>query len=255
MQFRTDKKYSRASVLHQVGLNQKVKGGAWFTGVVKYNNEFFIFANVGNAGRTGHDYHNQWRGNFLQWYHRKNSQTYWPSVKQLLRPGCTIHLFSRTDNRSLFEYHGYAIPVDVVENSSPVEILLAVSPDQPEAQHFGVADLMIQTRHLEGTPQRVEVTRYERDRRARQECIDHYGPTCTACGLTFEDRYGEIGRAFIQVHHLVPISELSNSYEVDPIEDLRPICPNCHAMVHRRTPPYSVEYVREALKVQESQSS
>ena len=58
--------------------------------------------------------------------------------------------------------------------------------------------------------------------------------------MNFEAIYGAIGRDFIHVHHLIPLSEVGDTYEVDPIEDLRPVCPNCHAMLHKRTPPYSI---------------
>ena len=45
----------------------------------------------------------------------------------------------------------------------------------------------------------------------------------------------------------VPISDVDSHYAVDPIEDLRPICPNCHAMVHRRQPPLELDDVRSML--------
>ncbi|WP_416376897.1 HNH endonuclease [Marinobacter sp. THAF197a] len=92
------------------------------------------------------------------------------------------------------------------------------------------------------------VNRYERDRNARDACIQHYGPRCTVCALEFEARYGEIGRGFIHVHHTVPVSRLGEEYTVDPIEDLVPMCPNCHAMLHRRNPPYSVSELKSALE-------
>ena len=49
----------------------------------------------------------------------------------------------------------------------------------------------------------------------------------------FEEKYGVIGRGFIHVHHIVPISTIRESYQVDPVRDLVPVCPNCHAMLHR----------------------
>ena len=104
--------------------------------------------------------------------------------------------------------------------------------------------------HEEGDPRRVEVTRYERDPKARQRCIDFYGPICVVCELELENRYGDLGKGYIHVHHLVPVSKWGKKYAVDPIKDLRPICPNCHAMVHRRNPPYSVEQVQAALAAQ-----
>ena len=126
MRFQTDRKYSRADVREAVGLARDVIGGPWFTGIVEDDGEFFIFANVEIPGRTGHDYPNDWHGEFLRWCHKRNSNLDWPSVNRLLRSGTTIHLFSRNSDRDDFRYHGYAIPVDIIVESSPVELVLAV---------------------------------------------------------------------------------------------------------------------------------
>ncbi|MND65181.1 HNH endonuclease [Agrobacterium tumefaciens] len=86
--------------------------------------------------------------------------------------------------------------------------------------------------YIEGALKEIKVNGYERDRRARQACIDHYGTDCQVCGLDFESRYGEIGAGFIHVHHVVPLASIGEQYEVDPVKDLIPVCPNCHAMLH-----------------------
>lgn len=83
------------------------------------------------------------------------------------------------------------------------------------------------------TVTRVEVNRFERDPDARRACIAHHGSSCAACGFSFEQKYGGIGADFIPVHHLVPVSLLGGSYELDPITDLVPLCANCHAMAHQ----------------------
>lgn len=95
--------------------------------------------------------------------------------------------------------------------------------------------------YLEGAKEIVTVNRYERDPRARQQCIKHYGSNCSVCDCNFEKLYGEIGTGFIHVHHLTPLANIGKKYEVYAIRDLRPVCPNCHAMLHQRTPPYSIE--------------
>lgn len=79
---------------------------------------------------------------------------------------------------------------------------------------------------------RVVVNRYEQDPDARRACIAHHGTSCAVCGFSFEQKYGELGLDFIPVHHLVPVSQLGTSYELDPITDLVPLCANCHAMAH-----------------------
>ena len=52
--------------------------------------------------------------------------------------------------------------------------------------------------------------------------------------MNFEEKYGAIGKDFIHVHHKIPLSEINEEYIVDPVNDLIPVCPNCHAMLHRK---------------------
>lgn len=72
---------------------------------------------------------------------------------------------------------------------------------------------------------------------------------CQVCEIDFLDQYGEIGR-ILHVHHIVPIASIGQSYEVDPAKDLVPVCPNCHAMLHKGRPePYTVEGLKSKLKI------
>ena len=100
----------------------------------------------------------------------------------------------------------------------------------------------------EGATKTITVNYYERNAAARAVCIAHYGVQCTACGFNFEDVYGEIGKAFIHIHHVIPLSQTKSEYKVNPINDLRPVCANCHAIIHRSTPALSIEQVIEAIK-------
>lgn len=101
---------------------------------------------------------------------------------------------------------------------------------------------------FEGSVSKVMVNRYERDVRARQKCIDYYGLDCKVCAVNFELLYGDLGRGFIHVHHKKELNSIGYGYEVDPIEDLVPVCPNCHAMLHKRIPAFTVEELMEVLK-------
>ena len=85
----------------------------------------------------------------------------------------------------------------------------------------------------EGAKLRITVNRYERSRTARTKCVAKHGYACKVCGIDFSKVYGEIGKNYIHVHHIVPISKIGKDYHVDPINDLIPVCPNCHAMLHR----------------------
>lgn len=99
----------------------------------------------------------------------------------------------------------------------------------------------------EGAVKQIMVNKYERNPRARRLCLQHWGYACSVCGFDFETTYGQRGREFIHVHHLVPVAEIGQNYEVHPVNDLRPVCPNCHAMIHKTRPPCSIEDLRELL--------
>ncbi len=104
-------------------------------------------------------------------------------------------------------------------------------------------------RFSEGEEENIRGIRYERNPEARKKCIDHYGCKCDVCGMDFEKTYGELGKGFIEVHHIIPISQRGGEYEVNSIEDLVPLCSNCHSMIHRtKGEPLSIEKLRSLLK-------
>jgi 5-methylcytosine-specific restriction protein A len=90
--------------------------------------------------------------------------------------------------------------------------------------------------------------RYERSARNRAAAIALHGYDCRGCGTNLERVYGDIGREFVEIHHLTPLSELNGPVVVDPKHDLVPLCPTCHRMVHRRRPPYSMAELHNALR-------
>lgn len=96
----------------------------------------------------------------------------------------------------------------------------------------------------EGAVSRVLVNKYERDPRNRRAAIALHGKICMACGFNFRETYGELGDDYIVVHHVTPVSAMGEDYVVDPEKDLVTICANCHAMVHRRNPPLSINELK-----------
>ncbi len=103
-------------------------------------------------------------------------------------------------------------------------------------------------RFWEGALRRITVNAYERDPAARKACIGLFGTVCSICGFDFAARFGALGTGFIHVHHTRPLSEIGRGYAVDPLTDLVPVCPNCHAMLHQRTPPLSVAELRKHIR-------
>lgn len=103
-------------------------------------------------------------------------------------------------------------------------------------------------RLLEGATTEIRVNAYERNPRARRACLNHYGTICFVCGVDLGKVYGRIADGFIHVHHTVPLSSIRKQYRVDPVKDLRPLCPNCHAVVHLSDSPRSVDDLRKTVR-------
>lgn len=101
--------------------------------------------------------------------------------------------------------------------------------------------------YQEGAVQQIKVNKYERDKKAREACLSHYGHVCQVCYVRLRDIYGAIAETLIHVHHLKPISEIGESYMINPVADLIPVCPNCHAVIHLKTPPYAPQEVSAML--------
>lgn len=100
---------------------------------------------------------------------------------------------------------------------------------------------------FEGVKKTIFVNSYERNPLARARCIEKYGAKCVVCGFDFGKKYGDIGLGFIHVHHLKQLADIKQGYEIHPIKDLRPVCPNCHAMLHKKKPPYTIEELKLKL--------
>ena len=102
--------------------------------------------------------------------------------------------------------------------------------------------------YREGATIQITVNAYERNAEVREACIAHYGTACAVCGFDFSQVYGELGEGFTHVHHLRDLATIGEEYEVDPIKDLRPVCPNCHAMLHREVPAISIRKLKGLMR-------
>ena len=122
-----------------------------------------------------------------------------------------------------------------------------ITEDGSEKDSSGTDSLGEPGTFTEGELHEVVCNQYERNRKAREACITLKGYRCAVCGMDFESLYGEIGRGFIHVHHLIPISSIGESYDVNPATDLVPVCPNCHNILHKKEPPYTIEELKGML--------
>ena len=87
--------------------------------------------------------------------------------------------------------------------------------------------------HPEGRKIGYYTTRYERDNKNRIAAIRIHGTRCMICGFDYEEVYGELGKGYIEVHHIKPLSSQDEEVQVNPETDLICVCANCHRMLHR----------------------
>lgn len=101
--------------------------------------------------------------------------------------------------------------------------------------------------YIEGKVKELTIKTYDRSVLARQVCIEYHGYDCVICGFNFEEVYGLIGIDYIEVHHLKQIADIGEEYRIDPINDLRPVCANCHRMLHKKRPPVSIQELLDII--------
>jgi len=83
----------------------------------------------------------------------------------------------------------------------------------------------------------------------RALCLEHNGSRCAACGVDMGIRYGALGKGFIEVHDTRRSGKDGPDRKFDPKKDLVPICPNCHAMLHRgRKVPLTIDDLRKVIR-------
>jgi 5-methylcytosine-specific restriction protein A len=244
-EFRFGTMYTRAQVQEALGLMPS-RGGNWDTGHHFHDGEWFLFPNIGVAGRTGHDYGNHWVDEGLHWYARNHSRLQQPSMQSLVAPGRRVHLFTRAGDRDPFTYRGLVTPLKVAD-TSPVEIIWRL-PGQMDPADRPLPEEVPAATYPEGAVRTIKVNAHERNPAARRACIDHWQARCDGCGLNMAERYGPIAEGFIHVHHLQPLAIAGGPRAVDPIEDLRPVCPNCHSVIHLSDPPLTIEQLRTTLR-------
>ena len=118
-------------------------------------------------------------------------------------------------------------------------------------RYFSPDEIINESSLVEGGKYRVTVNGFERNDEARRRCLDYFGYQCQGCGMSFADRYGKDFSRIIHVHHLRPLATIRETYQIDPIADLVPICPNCHAVIHaraNRSETYSIDDLKRFIQ-------
>jgi hypothetical protein len=126
--------YSRNQIADEIGYPEdKRQGGAFFTGSIEHEGSFYLFANVGTAGRTGHDYANRWILKDLLTTGRTGSHRGQPSIRRRISGESPVHIFWRASDRGDFTYAGEARAIEI-SDTVPVEILWAFDGEVPSGE-------------------------------------------------------------------------------------------------------------------------
>lgn len=174
-----------------------------------------------------------------------------PHLNDLIGQSTRIQLQDRgAKNSSWAQSTYYFLDLDSEEQIRAATPLLLYAASKVEARpsrYFLLPSEDSASEMREGNRVTVQVSRVERNPEARRKCIEIFGSCCSVCGFDFERTYGKIGSGFIHVHHLIPIAAAKGRRKVNPRTDLRPVCPNCHEMLHKQTPPFSIDEMKAQI--------
>jgi predicted HNH restriction endonuclease len=141
-------------------------------------------------------------------------------------------LFKNVSNKKALEY------LKSTKDLSYLDLIAILEGNElSEEQCKEDINLEISTEYIiekEGQKKQIYTTRYERNSKLRKKAIQIHGTVCMACGFDFNRVYGERGKDYIEVHHIVPLSSIEEQIEVNPESDLVVVCANCHRMIHRK---------------------
>jgi len=88
---------------------------------------------------------------------------------------------------------------------------------------------------------------FNQNPKLRELCLKKYGANCYICKKNLKTIYGESIKYIIDIHHENESSVFKNECEVN-IEDLKPVCPNCHTIIHmKKDPCYTIDEVKEMI--------
>lgn len=146
-------------------------------------------------------------------------------------------------------YSPSSIDIDGLAESFEKLVKVNVPKFEKEVREYQIPEDDDSYDGTEGKPIKVTLTKYERDPKAREKCLEAHGTACAVCGIDFGKVYGPEFAGKIEVHHKIPISEIGEEYVIDPVNDLVPVCPNCHTALHSKKGGgvYTVEELKKMM--------
>lgn len=180
------------------------------------------FAHYRSEGRNG------------VWEISKDGRKFLQDNKQLIR-----YLYTNDFNYEDVKNTLSAIPYSLKQQSRELVI------------HFD-ENLMVN----EGIFTKSEKSTYIRSSKLRNKAIEKFTINgkivCTVCEFDFELRYGSHGEGYIEIHHIKPIYCFNDTEYIKTIQDalqnVVPLCSNCHRMVHRKKKPLSIDELKQVTR-------
>ncbi|SFJ89170.1 HNH endonuclease [Methylophaga sulfidovorans] len=229
---------SRKQFIESVGAN--CKNWNWSWSFVNHDQKFVIFG-LWDINTDGLIFDNDWKGPG-----RKQSLEH---IKLIEHHGYKLKIF----NMKLGKTKDGRVKIKSFDEKLEDKSLVRIQDDYFAFSRQSNFDIRLAEevtnpqKYIEGATKKISINAYERSLKARTACIEYYGCNCYICGFNFHKTYGDIGEGFIHVHHEKPLGEIQQQYEVDAINDLKPICPNCHAMIHRISPALPISELKKRL--------
>jgi len=131
------------------------------------------------------------------------------------------------------------------------EELMSFIDDLEEIMNSGISNPHTQPEDASYQEGQIKLAQHKRKERSSQLIKDFKNQltdySCVVCGFSFEEFYGALGKEYIEAHHIIPISSLTETTEVST-SDLAAVCSNCHRMLHRREKPISVKELENIVK-------
>ncbi|MCD9545025.1 restriction endonuclease [Photobacterium carnosum] len=165
----------------------------------------------------------------LTWFQLKTDLGY----KQNYRPSGQV---SRVIESRLTDFGGVNAYVDMLRHGIERPSLKDIEEEENEQNN----------EYEEGERKTREYSYFKRNPKLAISAKKHYGYTCQACGFNFQSVYGDIGKEYIECHHLNPLSERDETF-VSTLKDVCVLCANCHRMIHKKKPTISLDVLKSTI--------
>lgn len=138
------------------------------------------------------------------------------------------------DHKGIFNGYSFDEAVYILNSIEEYELLNILNNEIQEFSNLQADTNLTSIVKKEGKKIQFYTTKYERSPQLRERALEIHGYQCSVCNFDFENTYGEIGKGYIEIHHVMPLFSFTEEKTIDPQKDLIPICSNCHRMIHRK---------------------